>query len=329
MKLLKRAAWGAALVFGALAAGTTGIASAQDFPSKPIKLIVPYPPGGAVDPVARLYAQHLAQTWGVPVVVHNRPGAGTIVGLNEAAKSPNDGHTVVVTGVTHTVLPYLANDPPFDAGKDFTFMGFIGHLPLGIAVHPKHNVKTLEELIALAKRNPGKLTYSTSGAGTMPHLGGELMARMAGIDVRHIPYKGSNPALLAATAGETDFILDSILRLRALSKDGRLMLLASGSDKRLTAMPQLPTIAETLPGFGMAGWLGIVGPKGISPEVSHKWAAEVKRITALPDVKAKLGELMNYADDRYSTPEAFRGLYETETTKWGKIIQEVGIPKIY
>lgn len=299
---------------------------AQGFPSKPVNLIVPYPPGGAVDPVARLYAQKLTEAWKVPVIIRNTPGAGGTIGINQAAKSEPDGYTVVLLSGSVSSFPSLYEKLPFDPAKDLTYLSLAAGLPLALAANPRVPVNTLAELVAYAKKNPGKLTYSTAGNGTMIHLGAELFKSMAGVDILHVPFKGSAASVLSAVAGETDLIYDTAYILRPQVNAGKLKFIASGGEKRAEAIPNVPTFAESYPGYNVVSWLGFVGPAKLPPEVTQKWAQEIARINKLPDHVAQLQAAG--LEPLFSTPAEMAGLVQSDTVKWAKVIRDAKIPKM-
>ncbi len=301
-------------------------ASAAPFPSRPINLIVPYPPGGAVDPIARLYAEKITQHWGVPVIVLNRPGAGTTIGLNQAAKAEPDGYTVVLATASITSNAPLYKSLPYDTRKDFTYLSMAGMIPLAIAANPRTPVNTLDELIAQLKKKPGSLTYSSSGNGTIIHLGGELLKSLAGVDMVHVPYKGSGPSVMAGVAGEVDLTFDSVFLMNPQVETGKLKYIAVASEKRLKSLPQVPAVSEKYPGYFVTSWVGFMGPAGMPQDVARAWADEVARVAALPDVRDRLAALG--VESVSSTPREFSAFVDSEIAKWEKVIEEAGIPQV-
>jgi len=299
---------------------------ASPFPSKPISLIVPYPPGGAVDPIARLYAEKISRHWGVPVVVLNRPGAGTTIGLNQTAKAEPDGYTVVLATASITSNAPLYKALPYDTRKDFTYLSMAGMIPLAITANLRTPVNTLDELIDRLKAKPGSLTYSSSGNGTIIHLGGELLKSLAGIDMVHVPYKGSGPSVMAGVAGEVDLIFDSVFLMNPQVKTGKLKYIAVASEKRLKSLPQVPAISEKYPGYFVTSWVGFMGPAGIPQEITDAWAAEIARVAALPDVRDKLASMGVEAVS--STPREFFAFVESEIQKWEKVVHDAQIPQV-
>lgn len=299
---------------------------AAEFPNRPINLIVPYPPGGAVDPIARLYAEKISANWKVPVVVLNRPGAGTTIGLNQTAKADPDGYTVVLGTASLTSNAPLYKSLPYDTLKDFTYISTAGMIPLAITANPKTPVNTLDDLISHLKKKPGDLTYSSSGNGTIIHLGGELLKSMAGIDMVHVPYKGSGPSVMAGVAGEVDLTFDSVYLMRPQVEAGKLKFVAAASQKRLSSLPEVPAISEKYPGYFVTSWVGFMGPAGMPPKITDAWAKEIARIAALPEISEKL-ESMG-VESVSSTPQEFYAFVDSEIKKWEKVVKEANIPQV-
>ncbi|MDM9560948.1 tripartite tricarboxylate transporter substrate binding protein [Bordetella petrii] len=299
---------------------------AAPFPSKPINLIVPYPPGGAVDPIARLYAEKISQNWGVPVVVLNRPGAGTTIGLNQAAKAEPDGYTVVLATASITSNAPLYRSLPYDTLKDFTYLSMAGMIPLAITANPRTPVNSLDELVDRLKQQPGSLTYSSSGNGTIIHLGGELFKSLAGVDMVHVPYKGSGPSVMAGVAGEVDLTFDSVFLMGPQVQAGKLKYIAVASAKRLKSLPEVPAIGEKYPGYFVTSWVGFMGPAGIPRDIADAWAKEIARVAALPDVSERLASLG--VESVSSTPREFSSFVESEIRKWEKVVHDAQIPPV-
>lgn len=299
---------------------------AAPFPSKPINLIVPYPPGGAVDPIARLYAEKISQNWGVPVIVLNRPGAGTTIGLNQAAKAEPDGYTVVLATASITSNAPLYRSLPYDTLKDFTYLSMAGMIPLAITANPRTPVNSLDELVDRLKRQPGSLTYSSSGNGTIIHLGGELFKSLAGVDMVHVPYKGSGPSVMAGVAGEVDLTFDSVFLMNPQVQAGKLKYIAVASAKRLQSLPDVPAISEKYPGYFVTSWVGFMGPAGIPQDIADAWAKEIARVAALPDVSDRLASLG--VESVSSTPREFAAFVESEIRKWEKVVRDARIPPV-
>ena len=302
-----------------------GIAQAQQYPARSVRIVVPFPPGGPTDIAARFVASHFTKAFGHPAMVENITGAGGIVGSDRVAKSPPDGYTVLMGSsnafsVAHLLYPNI----PFDAIKDFAPISVVIRTPNYLVVNPKVPANTVQELIAFARKNPGKLNYSSAGAGTSTHMNVELFKRMTGLFILHIPYKGSAPSVASVVAGETDIAMETGPALIPLVKAGKLKMLAATTIQRTRALPQVPTIAESgLPGFDAYTWFGMVAPAGVSREVVQKLHAETVKALAVPDVRQKLENLG--AEVIASTPEEFTALQISEIAKWAKLVKEAGI----
>lgn len=299
---------------------------AAAFPDKPINLIVPYPPGGAVDPIARLYAEKITDSWGVPVIVLNRPGAGTSIGMNQVAKADPDGHTVILATASITSNAPLYKSLPYDTLNDFTYISMAGMIPLAIAANPKTPVNTMDELISTLKEKPGSLSWSSSGNGSIIHLGGELFESLAGVDMMHVPYKGSGPSVMAGVAGEVDLSFDSVFLMRPQVDAGKLKFIAVASQERVGSLPDVPAISEKYPGYFVTSWVGFMGPAGMPADATEAWAKEIARISALPEIKDKLGKMGVEATS--STPQEFSTFVASEIKKWEGVIAEANIPQV-
>ncbi|VTU19418.1 tripartite tricarboxylate transporter substrate binding protein [Variovorax sp. PBL-E5] len=299
------------------------LAQAADFPSKPIRIVVPFPPGGATDEAARLIATQMGAHWGQPVVVDNRPGAGGNVGSDIVAKSAPDGYTLVM-GVTgsHAINISLYSKMPYDPVKDFVAISQVAVVPNVLVVHPSVPAKNLAELVALAKTEPGKLNYASLGNGTAAHLGMEMLKTAAGIDVTHVPYKGSAPAVSDLIAGQVQMMVDGLPSSLPHVKAGQLRAIALTSLHRSPSLPDLPTIAETYPGFYADAWSGLFAPKGTPKPIIDKLSTEVQRILRLPDVRQKLAALG--AEPVGSTPAEFEAHVNREIAKWAKVVKSSG-----
>jgi len=302
-----------------------GIAQAQQYPAKSVRIVVPFPPGGPTDIAARFVASHFTKAFGHPAMVENIPGAGGIVGSDRVAKSPPDGYTVLMgSSNAFSVAHLLYSNIPFDAVKDFAPISLVIRTPNYLVVNPKVPANTVQELIAFARKNPGKLNYSSAGAGTSTHMNVELFKRMTGLFIIHIPYKGSAPSVASVVAGETDIAMETGPALIPLVKAGKLKMLAATTIQRTRALPQVPTIAESgLPGFDAYTWFGMVAPAGVSREVVQKLHAETVNALAAADVRQKLENLG--AEVIASTPEEFTALQNSEIAKWAKLVKETGI----
>ena len=281
-----------------------GTAAAQPYPSKPIKIIVPFPAGGIADTFARVVGQKVAEAWGQPVVVENKPGAGGSIGADLVAKSAPDGYTIVMGSIgTHAVNPHLVKAMPYDAQKDFAPIAHVLEAEGLLVVHPSVAARTVPELIAFLKSQPGKLSYASAGVGTASHLAGELFRTMAGVDLIHVPYKGNAPAITDVVGGQAHMIFATMPTVIQQAKAGRLRPVAVIGAARAKAVPDVPTVAETLPGFEVSNWVGLFAPAGTPPEIVRRWNAEVQRIMNSPDVQPRLeAEGARFVP---TTPESF------------------------
>jgi tripartite-type tricarboxylate transporter receptor subunit TctC len=298
-------------------------AQASDFPNKAIRLVVPFPPGGATDAAARLVAVKMSEHWGQPVLVDNRAGAGGNVGSDLVAKSPADGYTLVM-GVTgsHAINTSLYSRMPYDPVTDFVAISQVAVVPNVLVVHPSVPAKNLAELMALAKKEPGKLNYASLGNGTAAHLGMEMLKSEAGVDITHVPYKGSAPAVSDLLGGQVQMMVDGLPSALPHVKAGKLRAIALTSLRRSPSLPDLPTISETYPGFYADAWSGLFAPKGTPQPVVDKLSAEVQRILKLPDVREKLAALG--AEPVGSTQAEFAAHVKKEIDKWAKVVKTSG-----
>jgi tripartite-type tricarboxylate transporter receptor subunit TctC len=297
-------------------------ATAQDFPKGPVKLIVPFPPGGPTDTVARLLGQKLQETWGQPVIVDYKPGAGTVIGADFVAKSPADGLTVGMVNSSLAVNPTLRKKLPYDTQKDLAGITQLFNMQLAIVAHPNAPFNNLRELIDYAKKNPGKLNYGTPGAGSTTHLGAELLKREAGFEMQHIAMKGSAPAHTELMGGRIDLVVDPFLSILPYVQGGRMKIIATMGDKRV-AGHDYPTVAETLPGFNVGALLGFVAPAGTPKPVLQKIQADTAKALATPDVQKRAQEFGLQVVG--STPEQFDALIASEMKRWGRIVTEAKI----
>lgn len=296
----------------------------QAYPTKPIRMIVPFPPGGTTDVVARLVAQKLTEAWGQQVVVDNRPGAGGIIGTEIVAKATPDGYTALLGSITtHAVNPALYKKLNFDPVKDFTPVSLVVSSPQLLAVHPSVAAKSVKELIALAKAKPGQLNYASAGTGTSPHLTFELFKSMAGIDVVHVPYKGTGPAITDLIGGQVQMMITGVVALMPHIKSGKLRGLGVTSAKRVAALPDLPTIAESgIPSFDVSSWFGVFLPGGTPKPIVANMNAEIRKILEVPEVRQRL--ISQGADPASNTPEEFAAYVKAEMAKWGKVVRDTG-----
>jgi tripartite-type tricarboxylate transporter receptor subunit TctC len=259
---------------------------AQSFPSKPVRIIAPFPPGAGTDTLSRTLSGPLSRSLGQSIVVENRPGGGTVVGTEVAARAPADGHTLLIIANSFTINPAVRSKLPYDALKDFSGVARIASTPMVLAVHPSLPARSLKELIALARARPGELTYATSGAGTGHHLAGELFKSLAKIDLIHVPYQGGAPATTAVVGGHTSVLLVNVLSVAPQAAAGRLRPLAVTSPGRVAVLKDVPTVAESgFPGFDTAIWFGSVVPSATPKEAVDRLSAEILRALQLPEVK--------------------------------------------
>jgi tripartite-type tricarboxylate transporter receptor subunit TctC len=311
--------------FLALGAGLAGLAGAQTFPAKPIRIMVAFPPGGPSDYAARVVSAKLAESLGQPVVVENRPGAGGALATELAARAAPDGHTLVVgnTG-TLTVLPHLQAKIPYDALRDFTPITNLIGGPSFLLLHPSVPAKNLRELIALAKRQPGRLTYASAGVGQISHMNGELLKLLAGIDLLHVPYKGTGQVTPELLGGQVSMTFSTSVDNLQFVKAGRVRLLAVTGKERLGVIPDTPTMAEAgVPGFDSLNWNGIVGPARIPRDIVNRLNRELVRAVRAPDVAEKVVAQGNFVIG--DTPEQFGAYIRTESEKWGRVVKQAKI----
>ena len=299
-------------------------ASAQTFPSRPMRIVVPFPPGGGTDIGTRILAQKLQEAWGQPVVVENKPGAAGIVGTDLTAKSTPDGHTIMMGNIgTHAINVSLYKQLSYDPVKDFAPVSMVADLPLLLLVHPSVPAKSVQELIALAKSQPGKLNFSSSGAGGSMHVAAELFKSMAGVDMVHIPYKGGAPAVADLISGQVPLSFATVLETIQFVKAGKVRALAVTNDRRSVALPDLPTISEAgLPGYQSISWLALFAPAGTPKDIVNKISAEAVRILKLPDVRERL--LAQGAEPIGSTPEQLAATLAKDIAKYARVIRESG-----
>ena len=313
----------AALAAGAVALGAAAPATAQtDFPRQPVKIIVPFPPGGPTDTVGRLLAQKLQETWGQTVLLDYKPGAGTVIGADFVAKSAADGYTIGMVNSSLAVNPTLRKKLPYDTQKDLAGVTQLFNMQLAIVAKPDAPFNNLKELIAYAKKNPGKLNYGTPGAGSTTHLGAELLKREAGFDMQHVAMKGSAPAHTELMGGRLDLVVDPLLSVLPYVQAGRMKLIATMGDKRV-AGHDFPTVAETIPGFNVGALLGFVAPAGTPKAVLHKIQADTAKALASPDIQKRAQEFGLQVVG--STPEQFDGFIGAEMKRWGRIVTEAKI----
>ena len=309
--------------FAVLLAALATSAFAQGYPSKPAKVIVPYPPGGPTDIVARVVSQKLSDQMGQQFIVENRPGAGGNIGAEAVAKGPADGYTLLVATTAHAINPSLFKSLGYNLTKDFAPVSQLTSGPLVIVAHPSLPAKNVQELIALGKAKPGTLNYASSGNGQSTHLSAELFATMSGIKMNHIPYKGSAPALTDVMGGQASLMFDTMLSAMPHVKNGKLKAIAVTSAARSPAAPDVPTVAESgLPGYEAIAWNGLLVPAGTPADVVAKLNAELKKALDAPEVKDRFSAQGFGA--AWNTREAFAKFIQSELDKWAKVVKVSG-----
>ena len=298
-------------------------ALAQPYPAKPIRIVVPFPAGGIADLYARLIGARLTDSWGQPIIVENRTGAGGNIGADAVAKSAPDGYTLVMGSFgTHAVNVSLFSAMPYDPVKDFAPIILVLEAEGLLVVHPSVPAQSVLDLIAYARAHPGRLTYASAGMGTASHLAGELFKTMAKVEMTHVPYKGNVPAITDLLAGQTSLLFGTMPTVLPHAKAGKLRALATIGSVRSAAAPDLPTVAETLPGFEVNNWVGLLAPAGTSNDVVRKWNSEVNRIMTSADIKQRLPtEGARYAPN---TPEEFGAFIKSEIAKWAPVVKASG-----
>jgi len=311
----------ALLVCGTLAAS---IALAQSYPSRPVRMLLAFPPGGPTDINARVFAQKLSESMNVQVLVDNKPGAGGNIAAAEAAKAPADGYTIFYNTSAITIAPALYSKVAYDTLADFAPVALTATVPLVLAIHPGVPAKNMQEFIAHAKANPGKLNYGSSGSGTITHLSTALLATQLGLKMQHVPYKGSAPALADVAGGQTQLMTDTINTILPYAKDGRLRPLAIAIGRRSAAMPEVPTLEEAagLPGFEMSAWQGIVVPAATPKEVVAKLNAEINKAAQNADLRQRLAALG--AETLGGTSEQYAAYIRSELVRWAKVVKDAG-----
>jgi tripartite-type tricarboxylate transporter receptor subunit TctC len=310
-----------------LAFGLAGVAHAQAYPAKPVRIYVGYAPGGGVDTGARLVGNALGDLWGSSVIIDNRPGAAGGIATELAVKAAPDGYSLLLcTVASHAITPARNRNLPYDHIRDFAPVSMVGTTPNLLVVHPSLAVKTVGELIARAKANPGKLNYGTSGVGASPHLSIELLMLMTGIQMVHVPYKGAAHALADAIGGQIQVMIGNMAGgpLGAV-KSGKVHALGVTSAKRSPQLPDVPTIAESgVPGYDVVSWYGICAPAGLPPAVLVKLNADLVKVLQAPDVQRRLADQGIEAVS--STPAEFSAYIRAETAKWAKVVRDANIP---
>lgn len=299
-------------------------ASAQGFPSKQARIIVPFPTGGPTDLIARAVGQKLQERWGQPVVVENRPGASTIIGVDMVVKAPPDGHTLLLGSNSLALNRFLVAKVPYDVDRDIAPVILIARISNALVVHPSVPVENLAQFLAYAKANPDRLTYGSTGLGTATHLFAELFSTMTGARMIHVPYKGTGPAVIDLVGGQINLMFDSLSTVIANSKAGKVRVIGITASKRSAAAPEMPTLHELgVTGYDATGWFGIAAPAKVPAEIIAKLNAEIGEIIRTPDMAQRLVSIGS--DVVGGTPEDFRAFIASEAQKWGKVIRDANI----
>jgi tripartite-type tricarboxylate transporter receptor subunit TctC len=320
--MVKTALAGLAGCVLALAGAATACAQ-QQYPTKPIRAIVPFAPGGGLEITTRLIGQKLTEKWGQNIVVDSRPGAATIIGSEIASKAAPDGYTLLMITTTFAINPGLYRKLPYDPHKDFAPITQLNSQPNVVVVHPASPVKSVSDLIAQARARPGALTFASPGAGSAPHLSAEMFKRMAGVDMIHVPYKGIPPAVTDVIGGRVNMLFTTTISAAPHVNAGKLRAVAITSAKRLPTMPDVPTVAESLPGYEAEAFQGMVAPAGVPRAIVETLAREIAAIVKSPEVTERFSR--DGAVPVGSTPQQFAAFLKSEMAKWRKVIEEAGI----
>jgi len=308
----------------------TGLFSQQaalaQYPTRPVHIVVPYPAGGAVDAFARVLTQQLSELWGQQVVVDNRPGASTMIGADQVAKSPPDGYTLLLTAeLTLVIVPHLYEKIPYDPLRDFTPIVALVSATQALVANPSLPVKTVKDLVALAKAKPGQLTYGSFGNGSTGHLNIEVLQAMTGARFNHIPYNGAGPAMNDVIGGHIDFMLAALSIVKGNVQAGKLRMIGVGSNHRSSEFPDVPTISESgAPGFEAKSWFGLVAPAGTPPDVIKKINQDVTKVISDRAFAEKFLAAQGL-EPITGTPEQFAALVRAETVRWGKVVKDADI----
>jgi len=313
--------------FLALAAAAMSLLSplsavAQPYPTRPVRLMVPFPPGGATDIIARLVATKMQELWGQPVVIESKPGAGTVVGTDYVAKSAPDGYTLGMVVTAHVINPSLRPNMPYDTVKDLAGVTQVSVQHLVMAAHPSLPANSIAELVALAKKEPGKLSYATPGSGTAMHLSVELLKTTAGIDIVHVPYKGGAPAQQDVISGRVPILMDVLYAAQPLIKSGRIKVLALLSPQRVPDSPEYPVVAEAVPGVSALSIVGVVAPAATPRELVRRISGDIARAVKSTDLTDRMKQ--QGMEPMGSTPEEFDSLIRSEIEKWAKVVKLSG-----
>jgi len=312
------------LAVAGIALAASSLAGAQAYPHKPIRMVIPYTPGGSIDNVGRMVADQLQRQLGQPIVIENTPGASGVLGALNVKKAKPDGYTLLFNASSQAYLPLVVAKKTYDAERDFTPIGQIGYVPLIVAVNNDVPAKTIAEFVQLVKANPGKYTWATSGLGTTSHLSEEMVNRALGLQMEIVPYKGAIPQLTDVVGGHVSAAISPMPGVTSFVQAGRLRPLAVTSKSRLSSLPNVPTLAESgMPGFELLSWYGIWGPAGLPAEVTERLNAEIGKAVQVASLQAKFAD-MSFVPTR-STPAQFRQLIADDLAKIGKAVKEAGI----
>ena len=295
----------------------------SDYPSRTVRIVVPSPPGGGTDIVARVLAQHFSKTLGQSFVVENKPGAGNMIGIEAVARSAPDGYTLLMVPATLALNSVLYKKVPYHPIRDFAPITLAATAPLVLIVHPSVPAQSLAEFVRFAKQNPGAMSYGTAGIGTAPHLCMELLKSMAGIDLLHIPYKGTAPAAADVISGQIAAMFATALTARPMIDSGRVRALAVSGTQRVQALPRVPPVTETVPGYAAIQWYGLLAPAGTPQPVIARLNAEAARSLKSDEMRERLAA--DGAEPQGSTPEEFAALIKSELEKWGRVTRAAGI----
>lgn len=323
MNLLQRCVLKLILAMISTFFGAFTLLAAENYPTRPVRMVVPYAPGGNTDVLARLIARSLTQSFDQQVVVDNRPGGNTLIGSELVARAPADGYTILFTTLTFTVIPSLYRKLPFDTVRDYAPITLAVTLPNVLVIHPSTPVRSVKDLISYAKANPGKLSYASTGSGTSPHLSMELLKSMAQIDLVHVPYKGGAPAMTDLIGGQVAAQFIGLPVAVPHISSGKLRALAVTSRKRAAAAPTIPTVGETLSGYEMDPWFGVLGPAGIPKTVTARLHNDISRFLRAPEMKDHLNSLG--AEPVATTPEEFAAHIKAEIARYAHIVKISGL----
>ena len=320
-----RTARRAALAFVAALAAAVAFApaAAQPWPNRPVRMIVPFAPGGATDIIARTVAQKLSERLGQPVVIENKPGAGTTIGNAEVAKAKPDGYTLLFAPTPFVISQVVYPTLPYDPKKDFAPVSLLATSPFILVTNTAVPAKTVAELVALAKAKPGTMTFCSAGNGTVPHLSGELFKLRAGVDIVHVPYKGGGPAIVDLVGGQVNMMFATPIEVAQHVQAGRLNVLGATAKKRLAAFPNVPTLDESgYPGFEVASFFGVLAPAGTPPDIVNRLASDLAAVMDTPDVREKFAA--QSAEANVQGPDAFAKFLDAERDKWADIVRRSG-----